>query len=30
MSCTEGFIGEGIFNEENKYKLYNAEHYLKK
>jgi len=30
MSCTEGLIGEGIFNKADKYKLYNAEHYLKK
>ena len=30
MSCTEGYIGKGIYDIEKKYKLYNAEHYLKK
>ena len=30
ISSTEAFIGEGIFNKNKKYKLYNSEHYLKK
>tara|TARA_B100001057_G_scaffold500730_1_gene617449 strand:+ start:861 stop:1586 length:726 start_codon:yes stop_codon:yes gene_type:complete len=30
MSCTEGYIGEGIYDQNKRYKLYNSEHYLKK
>ncbi len=28
MSCTDGFIGNGIFNKNSHYKKYNAEHYF--
>ena len=30
MSCTEGYIGEGIYDKNKKYKLYNSQHYFKK
>lgn len=30
MSCTEGFIGEGVFEQNKNYKLYNSQFYLKK
>tara|TARA_B100001109_G_C18856377_1_gene471881 strand:+ start:992 stop:1714 length:723 start_codon:yes stop_codon:yes gene_type:complete len=29
LSSTEGYYGEGIFNPEEKYKLYNKQHYFK-
>jgi len=29
MSCTDGFIGKGIYDSNKKYKKYNAEHYFK-
>ena len=29
LSSTEGYYGEGIFNPEKKYKLYNKQHYIK-
>lgn len=29
MSSTDGLIGKGLYNENNKYKKYNAEHYYK-
>ena len=28
MSCTDGFIGSGLYNSKLSYKKYNAEHYL--
>ena len=28
MSCTDGYIGHGQFNINNRYKLYHAEHYI--
>ena len=30
ISCTEAFIGNGTYNPNINYKLYNSEHYLKK
>ena len=27
MSCTDGFIGDGVYNPENTYKKYNSEHH---
>lgn len=30
FSCTEGYFGHGIYNPENKYKLYNSQHHFKK
>ena len=29
MSCTEGFIGEGVYNKNINHKRYNQEHYFK-
>ena len=30
ISCTDGYIGHGIYDITKKYKIYNKEHYLKK
>jgi len=30
ISCTEAYIGNGVFNKKTKYKLYNSEHYFQK
>tara|TARA_B100000886_G_scaffold100574_1_gene66807 strand:+ start:432 stop:1157 length:726 start_codon:yes stop_codon:yes gene_type:complete len=30
MSCTEGFIGEGVYVQNKNYKQYNSQYYLKK
>ena len=29
MSCSEGYIGEGMYNKDEKYKLYNGEYWKK-
>lgn len=29
ISCTDGYIGKGIYNDNNKYKIYNKEYYFK-
>jgi glycosyltransferase involved in cell wall biosynthesis len=29
MSCTDGYIGEGTYDSDKNYKLYNGEHYFK-
>ena len=30
FSCTDGYFGYGVYNENKKYSIYNAEHHLKK